>query len=93
MTDRPGFDEFFAASYKRISKAMKEMTDDPRANAMPRDAMVTALVMACNRSAALAITASEISMEDVEFLAGTLVETVKTMRQSAADKGMIRRQQ
>lgn len=93
MTERPGFDEFFKASHGHISKAMKEMLDDPRAKGMPRDAAVTAVVMACNRTAALAITASEISMEDVEFLAGTLVEMVREMRQSAADKGLIRRQQ
>lgn len=40
-----------------------------------------------------AAAGSEISMEDVEFLAGMLPEMVKTMRQAAADKGLIRRHQ
>lgn len=89
----PAFEEFFMASLNHISKAMREMMDDPRARAMPRDAAVTAVVMACNRAAGLAITASEISMEDVQFLSGTLVEIVKMLRQSAADKGLTRRNQ
>jgi hypothetical protein len=90
---RPGFEEFFAACCKRFSKAMQEMTDDPRAKVMPRDAMVTAIVMACSRTSALAITGSEINMEDVEFLGAQLVEMAKSMRQTAADKGIIRRRQ
>lgn len=87
------FGAFSAACYEHVGRAMKEMADDPRAKAFPRDVMVTALAMACIRAGALSLTASEISMEDVEFLAGTLTEEVKRMRQSAADKGLIRRQQ
>lgn len=84
------FGAFHLAAYQHICKAMKEMSDDPRGKAFPRDVMLTALAMACVRSCALALTPSDISMDDVAFIGNSLSDEVKRMRQSAADKGLIR---
>ena len=92
-TEVPRFNEFFAAAYKHMFKAMQEMSDDPRAKALPRDVMLTALATACIRTCALTIVPSEISMADVEYLGSLLGEEVKLMRQKAAGRGLIKRRQ